>query len=315
MKSGVVNNTVAAELERAHTANSILRRMRDQARDYVLLTKPRIVLLFALTGAAAMVVEGSLRFEGWRFLMICLGMVLTAGSANALNQYIDRDIDAVMERTRKKRPLPAGRLSPQSALMFALLTGTLATWLLFHFGNAMAAFWGVFTIAYYVGIYTMWLKRKTPYNIVIGGAAGATAPLIGWAAATGSMSLGAWLMFLIIFMWTPPHFWALALCVKDEYADASVPMLPVVKGEEVTRRQILGYTVALVPLTLALYFTRDCGWIYLVSATLLGLGFLRSAWNVFTKKDLKTSWRTFGYSIVYLLCLFSVMIVDALVLR
>lgn len=307
MKSGVVE-AVASE-----SSSSSLSKVRERVRDYVLLTKPRIVMLFGLTGASAMVIEGSLRADPMRFWMIFLGMVLTAGSANALNQYIDRDIDALMERTRKKRPLPAGRLKPQSALMFALLTGSLATWLLYHFGGALASGFGVFTIAFYVGIYTMWLKRLTPYNIVIGGAAGATAPLIGWAAATGTISLGAFIMFLIIFMWTPPHFWALALCVRDEYAAASVPMLPVVKGEEETRRQMLLYTLALVPLSLLLKFTGDCGWLYTISATALGYEFIRKAKAVTQLKDERTAWRMFGYSIVYLLALYVVMIIDALV--
>ncbi len=315
MKSGAVELDNAAELRRS--AN-VFVKLKERVWDYMLLTKPRIVLLFALTGASAMVMEGSLRADPVRFWLIFAGMVLTAGSANALNMYIDRDIDAVMERTRKKRPLPDGRISPQGALMFALITGTVATWLLYQFGNALAAGLGVGTIAFYVGIYTMWLKRLTPYNIVIGGAAGATAPLIGWAAATGSISLGAFVMFLIIFVWTPPHFWALALCVKDEYAAASVPMLPVVAGVPATKRQMFGYTVALVPLTLALGLTGDCGIVYLVAAAALGYGFLVQAWRVLkapTSAGDKPAWRMFGYSIVYLLTLYSVMIVDALVRR
>jgi protoheme IX farnesyltransferase len=312
MSSGVIEMNAVGPATHENPI-AIAAKTRGRIADYVQLTKPRIVLLFAVTGLAAMLMEGSLRAEPMKLWMVFIGMVLTAGSANALNQYIDRDIDALMERTRKKRPLPAGRLAPQSALLFALATGTLATWLLYHFGNLMAAVYGVGTIAYYVGLYTMWLKRRTPYNIVIGGAAGASAPLIGWAAATGSVSLGAWIMFLIIFMWTPPHFWALALCVKDEYAHASVPMLPVVKGEDETRWQILLYSVALVPLTFALTVTRDCGPIYTVAAVLLGAIFLQKAWKVYRLKDRKSSWSLFGYSIAYLLGLFVVMIVDALV--
>jgi protoheme IX farnesyltransferase len=205
-----------------------------------------------------------------------------------------------------------GRLKPQSALLFALITATLATALLYKFGNLLTAAFGVGTIVYYVGIYTMWLKRTTPHNIVIGGAAGASAPLIGWAAATGQVSLGAFLMFLIIFMWTPPHFWALALCLKDEYKEVSVPMLPVVAGEHATRIQILAYTLGMLPLTLALWFTGDCGMIYLITATLLGAVFLFFAIDLQRKKDTRSSWKLFGYSILYLLALFSTMIVDAL---
>ena len=303
----------SAVIEQVETIQNPAARLRDRARDFVLLTKPRIVLLFALTGLSAMIMEGSLLHDPLRFMLILAGIILTAGSANALNQYIDRDIDAVMERTRKKRPLPAGRLTPQSALLFGLITGTIATAMLYIAGNALTAAFGVGTILYYIGIYTMWLKRRTPHNIVIGGAAGATAPLIGWAAATGDVSLGAFLMFAIIFMWTPPHFWALALCLKDEYKGVSVPMLPVVAGEEATRRQIVGYSVLMVPLTLSLWFTGDCGMVYLAVAAVLGAVFLMFAIDLYRKRDIRSSWKLFGYSIAYLLVLYSAMIVDALV--
>jgi protoheme IX farnesyltransferase len=284
--------------------------VRNTLYSYLQLTKPRIVLLFTLTGIAALVLEGTLAASSVAFWMIVLGMTLTAGSANALNQYIDRDIDAVMERTRKKRPLPMGLITPNHALAYALVSGVVATWILYFYGNAHAAFWGVFTIGFYVGVYTLWLKRRTPYNIVIGGAAGATAPLIGWAAGTGQLSWIAVAMFMVIFMWTPPHFWALALCVKDEYAEASVPMLPVVAGESRTRLEILIYTIALLPFTLVPYALGGSGNIYLISAILLGAEFLRRAWALYTLKDRKTAWGLFGYSIVYLLALYVVMILD-----
>lgn len=286
---------------------------REKVQAYVQLTKPRIVLLVAITGLASMVMEKSLLAKPVHLWMVLLGIVLSAGSANALNQWYDRDIDAVMKRTSKKRPLPQGRLSPFKAMVFSIATGALGTALLYSYGNWLAAALGVGTIAYYVLIYTMWLKRSTPYNIVIGGAAGATAPLIGWAAATGTLSLGSFLSFLIIFMWTPPHFWALALCVKDEYAEANVPMLPVVMGEPETRKQIFIYTLALVPLTLGLFFTRDCGVFYLVSALLLGGEFIRRAYMLLKKPSQSAAWKLFGFSIVYLLALYLVMIVDALI--
>lgn len=290
-----------------------ISRLRDKVRDYALLTKPRIVLLFALTGLAAQIMEGTAYLEPIKMFAVFVGMVLTAGSANALNQYYDRDIDAVMNRTRVKRPIPAGRVSPQGALIFSIVTGVVATALLWWFGNALAASIGVFTIFFYVCIYTMWLKRTTPYNIVIGGAAGATAPLIGWAASSGSISLGAFIMFLIIFIWTPPHFWALALCVKDDYKNVSVPMLPVVAGEDVTRDQIFWYSVGMVPVTLLLYLTKDSGIVYLASALVLGGIFLKLAAGLRQKKDTRSAWKLFGYSIVYLLVLYTVMIIDALV--
>ena len=278
---------------------------------YIQLTKPRIILLFALTGMSALVVEGSVPATSTRFWMISLGILLTGACANALNQFFDRDIDAVMERTRSKRPLPQGQISPASALIFSMILGALSVAILNAYSNLHTIFWGLFTIAYYVGFYTLWLKRRTPYNIVIGGAAGATAPLMGWAAATGHLSVASVIMFLIVFVWTPPHFWALALCLKDEYAGVSVPMLPVVKGELRTRQEIYWYTVVLVPLTLTLYFTGDCGKIYLGVASLTGLEFLRRAYNLKQRYTRPESWQLFGYSIAYLLLLFIVMIVDA----
>lgn len=289
-----------------------MQYVKDTLYSYVQLTKPRIVLLFTLTGIAGLMTEGTLPIDGFAFWMIVLGTTLTAGSANAFNQYIDRDIDAVMERTRKKRPLPQGLITPRHALIYSYVTGVIATALLYIWGNALTAFWGVFTIGFYVGVYTLWLKRRTPYNIVIGGAAGATAPLIGWAAGSGQVSAAAVAMFLVIFMWTPPHFWALALCVKDEYAQASVPMLPVVAGEAATRLQILIYTVLLLPFTIVPYILGVSGLGYLVAAVILGAEFLRRAILVYSRKTYAVYWGMFGYSIVYLLALYTVMIIDAL---
>ena len=283
---------------------------------FVQLTKPRIILLFALTGLTAMIVQGTLLSHPLALWMVCLGIALTGGSANAFNQFLDRDIDSVMERTKAKRPLPNGSLSPNAALIFACVSGAVATFLLYTFGGFLAAALGVATIFYYVVVYTMWLKRSTPYNIVIGGAAGASAPMIGWAAATGNISFDAFVMFLVIFMWTPPHFWALALCLKDEYAKVSVPMLPVVAGVEETRRQIFLYTLALVPLTLVPFITGAVGALYFFGAAVLGGIFLKLAWKItkVSAEQLKaTAWRTFGFSILYLLALFLFMIADALI--
>jgi protoheme IX farnesyltransferase len=309
MSSAVIEGALSPTLKAAGASQWV----KNTLRSYVQLTKPRIVLLFTLTGIAGLMVEGSLRQDLLRFWMVVLGTLLTAGSANAFNQYIDRDIDAIMERTRKKRPLPQGLITPPHALGYAIVTGIIATALLWVYGTPAAAFWGVFTIAFYVGVYTLWLKRSTPQNIVIGGAAGATAPLIGWAAGTGQyMALIPFILFLIIFVWTPPHFWALALCIKDEYAGVDVPMLPVVAGEASTRRQIFAYSAVLVPLTLAPWFLGAQSIWYGAAATALGIEFLRRAWIVRQGTAIPECWKLFGYSIVYLLVLYTVMIGDKL---
>ncbi len=284
--------------------------MLEKAVFYIQLTKPRIVLLFALTGLTGMLVEGSMKGSSLQFWAILLGIILTAGSANALNQYLDYDIDSQMERTKKKRPLPLGKLEPHHAFYFGIVTGVIATALLYWYGNALTALLGVGTIVFYTVIYTIWLKPRTPYNIVIGGAAGATAPLIGWAASTGEISGIAFVLFLIIFMWTPPHFWALALCIKEDYAKVSIPMLPVTSGDEVTRKQIFIYTLLLLPLTFFVGFTKQCGWFYLISSLLLGFEFLRRTTKLLKFRDVASSWKLFKYSIVYLLCLFLAIIVD-----
>ncbi len=302
------------------------------------LTKPRIIFLFLVTGMATLVLEGSTLQDPVRFVMISLGILLSGASANALNQYFDRDIDAVMERTRNKRPLPQGKLSPDTALFFALSIGFISMALLYYFGNWQSCFWGWFTIVFYVGIYTLWLKRSTPYNIVIGGAAGATAPLIAWSASAGHLNAIAWVLFMIVFMWTPPHFWALALCIKDEYAKVSVPMLPVVEGEETTRRQIFFYSLSLLPLTMAPYFLvgsserlgGPIGKWYLLWSMLLSFEFIRRAWKTLrankieedavasglaaratdsvstvpSKSHRGEAWALFGYSIIYLFLVF-----------
>ncbi|MGZ3738567.1 MAG: UbiA family prenyltransferase [Bdellovibrionota bacterium] len=176
---------------------------RARISAYFSLTKPTIVLLFVVTGAAAMVAEGSLLDQPAKFLLVLLAMAMTAGSANALNMYFDRDIDALMDRTKRRRPIPLHKITPENAARFGLVIGALAIGFYLVATNWVAAFWSFFTIAFYVGIYTLWLKRRTPYNIVIGGAAGATAPLIGWAAATGHVSPLAWVLFLVVFLWTP----------------------------------------------------------------------------------------------------------------
>jgi len=286
--------------------------MKQLLKDYINLSKPRIVLLFVITGLTSIIMEGSLLGQPTKLWSIILGITLIGASANVINQFYDRDIDAIMERTAKKRPLALGKMSANKALIFGVVLGLAGTYLLWKFGNELAAFFGVFTIFYYIVIYTMWLKRRTSYNIVIGGAAGATAPLIGWAAATGRVSWVAFWLFAIIFMWTPPHFWALALVVKDEYKKAAVPMLPVVHGEKRTRIEIALYSLLLVPITLFPSIREAAGPVYTVLAVLLGGGFLYFAFEMFRRKDNRSAFKLFGYSIVYLLTLFIVMSVAAL---
>src|SRR3990167_3130649 len=206
-------------------------------RAYLELTKPRISLLFATTGLAALVLEGSLS-TSW---ILVLAIFLVGGSANSFNQYFERHIDSQMERTAQKRPLPLKKMSPLSALSFSIGIGVIGLGMLFQWGSLLASLLGLFTILFYSFFYTLWLKPRTPYNIVIGGAAGAMGPLIAWAAVTGTLSWIPLAMFAIVFFWTPPHFWALALCCKEDYAKVALPMLPIVAGEEATRKQIFYY--------------------------------------------------------------------------
>lgn len=260
-----------------------------------------------------MVVEGSLLQSPFKFFLVLVSITLCAGSANALNMYVDRDIDQIMQRTRRKRPLPLKQISPLNALWFGIILGAVSTGILIAVSSFLAALIGVATILFYVCVYTLYLKRRTPYNIVIGGAAGATAPLMGWAAASGEISNLAWLLFFIIFMWTPPHFWALALVIKDDYKEAKVPMLPVVAGDKRTRIEIFIYSLLLIPLTLLPILIQAGGTTYLVGSVLLGLAFIYLAFDLLKKKTDRSAYMLFGYSIVYLLILFTLLMVGALV--
>lgn len=287
--------------------------MFKQLSDYIALTKPRIVMLFAMTGFAAMAMEGNAwRSPLWSAIVL-VGIICTAASANALNQYVERDLDALMRRTREKRPLPSGRLQPRAALIFSLLLGGFACALLWWYANLLSAVFALGTILFYVGIYTMWLKPRTPYNIVIGGAAGATAPLIAWAAATGTIGWAPFVLFLIIFIWTPPHFWALALCYADDYQAAGFPMLPVVAGEERTRTEIFWYSLLLAPLPLLLAWSPRIGPLYVIGAAILGAGFIWRAYLARYRPGKSTAGALFGYSIVYLFVLCILLTVDAAV--
>ncbi|MBI2646029.1 MAG: protoheme IX farnesyltransferase [Deltaproteobacteria bacterium] len=275
---------------------------------YLELTKPRISLLFAITGLAALVLEGSLRTP-W---ILVLAIFLVGGSANSFNQYFERDIDAQMERTAKKRPLPLQKISPLSALSFSIGIGVIGLGMLFQWGSLLASLLGLFTILFYSFFYTLWLKPRTPYNIVIGGAAGAMGPLIAWAAATGTLSWEPLMMFLIVFFWTPPHFWALALYHKEDYQKVSLPMLPLVKGDETTRKQIFYYSLVLVPISLSLFLSHALSVWYVLSALGLGSIFVWFSFRLYSEKTLLLARRLFGYSIVYLMLLFLVIILDGL---
>ena len=281
---------------------------------YFSLMKPTIVLLFLVTGFAAIVAEGSLLADPLKLTFIMIAMMCTAGSANALNMYFDRDIDSKMDRTKRRRPIPLQKISPDKAAIFGLVIG-LGSVLYYAFAiNWVAAFWSFFTIAFYVGIYTLWLKRRTPYNIVIGGAAGATAPLIGWAAATGSISPLAWVLFTIVFLWTPPHFWALAIAIQDEYRAAKIPMLPVTHGDKRTRFEILIYTLILVPVSTIPYFLKSAHGIYLGSALVLGGIYLWKTVTLLRSELRSDAKKLFWISILYLFLLFLSLFVDIIFL-
>ena len=277
-------------------------------RDLVMLTKPTIISLLLVTTAAPMYVAG--RPSLWLLGIVMLGGYLMAGGANAVNMFLDRDIDNVMTRTRL-RPIPSGRMTPMAVLSFGIVLAATATWLLAFYVNVLTAALALAGFYFYVFIYTRWLKRSTPQNIVIGGAAGAFPPLVGWAAVTGRIDLTAIYMFLIIFYWTPPHFWALALNKQKDYGNAKVPMAPLVWGERETMRQMFWYTIVLLVLTLLPVTYGAFGWIYGASAILFGGLLLGGVVKMMRAKDwVKPAWWVYGYSLLYLALLFVAMVVD-----
>ena len=276
---------------------------------YIGLMKPHVTVLLLGTTLAAMALAGRGLPPATVTIATLIGGLFAAGSANAINCYWDRDIDKLMSRT-KSRALPAGRISDTHALIFGIVLGALSFIILGVFANWLAASLAVAAILFYVCIYTMWLKRTTPQNIVIGGAAGAVPVLVGWAAATGSLSWAAFWLFAIVFMWTPPHFWALSLVLRKDYARAGVPMLPVVKGEAATYRQIVLYTVLLVASTLSLFVIHLLGFIYLAVAVLLGAGLIVLTIRLMRIRTLKEARSVFWFSNYYLALLFAAMVVD-----
>jgi len=280
--------------------------------DYLSLAKPRIIVLLLITALGGMMIAS----RGWPstglVLLTLLGGALAAAGASAINCWIDRDLDREMLRTRR-RPLPDGRIVPSHALVFGILLGVTAFVVLAFWVNVLAATLAISGLLFYVLVYTLWLKRSTPQNIVIGGAAGAVPPLVGWAAVTHGLDLTAIYLFAIIFFWTPPHFWALAIQLRADYARARIPMLPVVKGDREARRQILWYTLILVALSLLMFTTRSVGRIYLVGAVLLGTAFIVFALLNLGDRGRRWVRPLFGYSIAYLALLFTLMMVDSVV--
>jgi len=278
-------------------------------RDYVTLTKPKVQSLLLLTTITTMYVAGDPSI-GLVFL-VCLGGALSAGGAGAINHAIDRDIDRIMARTAD-RPVASGRVSPQAAIAFGALLGCASFTLLALAVNPLAAALSISGLFGYVFVYTLWLKRTTPQNIVIGGAAGAVPPLVAWAAVTGGVSGTAFFLFAIVFFWTPPHFWALSLLMKDEYAKAGIPMLPVVRGEAETRRQILLYTILLYAVTQLPFCAGGFGVEYLITSMTLGAGFIYCAVRLLRSADRRWALRTYLFSLAYLALLFVSMPLDRL---
>nr|MBA3779169.1 protoheme IX farnesyltransferase [Chloroflexota bacterium] len=284
----------------------------DRVRAYIALTKPRIIELLLVTTVPAMFLAARGLPRPDLVLWTLLGGALAAGSANAINQYLEQDIDQLMSRTRR-RPLPAHQVDPENALLFGLALGVVAFAELALLVNVLSAFLALVAIAFYVVVYTMLLKRNTPQNIVIGGAAGALPPVIGWTAVTGEITLPALLLFAIVFYWTPPHFWALSLRLAKDYRAAGVPMLPVVRGIPETTRQIALYSVLMVALSLAFFAVAQMGLIYLVAAAALGAGFLYQAVAMWREGTEQRAVRLYRYSTTYLAGLFAVMILDVAV--
>jgi len=282
--------------------------VRQLASDYLELTKPKVQSLLIFTTVTTMYVAGDPPLD--LVALTCLGGYLSAGGAGAVNHWYDRDIDAGMARTAD-RPVPSGRVAPTAALTYGLVLAALAVLVLWVGVNPLAAALSFSGFLGYVLVYTVWLKRSTPQNIVIGGAAGAVPPLVGWAATTGSLSWTALYLFAIVFYWTPPHFWALSLLMKDEYAKAGVPMMPVVRGEHETRKQILLYSLLLYAVTQLPFCAGGFGAIYLASSVALGAVFIFGAVRLYRRADRRSALWLYLYSLAYLALLFAAMVTDA----
>ncbi|BAY89997.1 MULTISPECIES: heme o synthase [unclassified Tolypothrix] len=282
-------------------------------QSYYQLTKPRIIPLLLITTAGSMWIAAKGQVDIWLLLVTMIGGTFAAASAQTINCIYDRDIDYEMERTRH-RPMPSGKVQPRGALIFAIALAVISFTLLTVFANLLAALLAFSGIVFYVVVYTHWLKRHTTNNIVIGGAAGAIPALVGWAAVTGTVGWPAWVIFAIVFLWTPPHFWALALMIRDEYAKVGIPMLPLVVGDPATVKQIWYYTLATVATTLVLVYPLNAsGILYAAIAISLGYVFIRKAWRLLQNPEDRTIARElFLYSISYMMLLCLAMVVDSL---
>ena len=304
MLAVVANRTTEQERSRA------THLPKRQLRDFLALGKPWIVALLLVTTFGGLVAGG----RAWPSVSLAiwtlLGGALAAAGSSALNQFIDRDLDKSMQRT-SRRPLPAGRLTPAEGLSYGLALCLTSYYLLACFVNLTAALLSLAGILYYVVFYSIILKRSTDQNIVVGGGAGAIPPMVGWAAAAGHLSLAAWILFLIIFMWTPPHFWALAIVRSKDYQNAGVPMLPVIRGDRAARRQILVYTILLVATTLLLPLVGAAGIVYIIAASVLGFTLLRAAWRVWTVPGNRSAWSMYRWSSLYLMFIFVAIVADA----
>jgi heme o synthase len=291
----------------AARAATVAGSWRAVASDYLEMTKPKVQSLLLFTTVTTMYVAGDPSIE--LVALTCLGGALSAGGAGAINHALDRDIDRVMKRTAD-RPVASGRVSPGAAIAFGALLGWASFALLALTVNTLAAALALSGLLGYVLVYTVWLKRSTPQSIVIGGAAGAVPPLVAWAAVTGGLTGTPLYLFAIVFFWTPPHFWALSLLMKDEYARAGVPMLPVVRGEAETRRQILLYTVLLYAVSQLPFCAGAFGLVYLVSSMALGAAFIYAAGRLLRKPERRTALRLYLFSLAYLALLFAAMVAD-----
>ena len=306
-RTGAVVTTI--ESQELLTDHQALSGWRQVVSDYVALTKPKIISLLLVTTLGAMMIADKGFPSPWIVIWTLIGGALASGGAGAVNHFIDRDIDKKMGRT-KGRPVVAGRVAPWQALAFGIALEVISFALLATAVNVLSAVLALGGYLFYVVVYTLWLKRITPQNIVIGGAAGAFPPLVGWAAATGSLSLGALVLFAIVFFWTPPHFWALALLIRGDYERANVPMLPVVRGAEETRKQIMIYTVIMIATTLLPLATKTSGLVYLVLAIALGGKFLYDAILLMREQTQRAARRLYLYSLLYLALLFLAMVID-----
>ncbi len=306
MAGDTVPNTETIE-----DSKQTLHQFRFRLQDYAILLKPRVMSLVVFTAVVGMVLApGGIAFETGLIAVICIAA--GAGAAGAINMWYDQDIDCIMQRT-KLRPIPAGRMNAREALVFGILLSAGSVLTMTLLVNAATAALLAVTIFYYVFIYTIWLKRRTPQNIVIGGASGAFPPMIGWTAVTGDIGLGAVALFTIIFLWTPPHSWALALFRRGDYEAAGVPMMPIVAGVRKTKRLMLIYTALLIPATLSPVVIGMSGLLYGVTAIALGGGFAVHAWRVWKDPAVKAARPMFLYSILYLFLIFAALLLDMLV--